>query len=220
MAHSAGLFNEMQRFSVSGRGNSNYFEPVTGDIRVLFGHRKNRHRAFTAIRDLIYNSGTPLQYSDLTDAQKTAIGLVEWFEVGEYQGEEKLTGKHASTVMTGSCIPSRTTQGGAGKLPPINTSIDFTGTTLSGGTAAPWTASQYLGYLTCSGSANGRTVRTAIVGKCHLVQCRVCKCREFVILLPALNRTFIDADNGAGASQSSSCLKVLTKTFVFQWLVS
>lgn len=116
--------------------------------------------SFSDVRDMLYGGGVPLRFGDLTAAQKTTIGLGEWFDVGEYDGSLTLTGKHAASALTGFCIPSQITHGGPKKLPAIDTAIDFTG-----GVAAPWTDKQYLGYLTCSGAANGRVVTAATAGK-------------------------------------------------------
>lgn len=146
---------------------------------------------FAQIRDALYNSGTPLTYDQLDASQKVAWGLTEWFEVGEYEGTEQLVGKHAATVLNGSCIPSRTTHGGPKKLAPVATAIDFTG-----GIGAPWTDKQFLGYWTCSQAAAAYVVTPAIVGKFTDAASVFVRVRN---INTGGHRTFVQFDDGGSS---------------------
>lgn len=172
-----------------------YFASNFPDADIAFvATGKAATATFAQIRDALYNSGTPLTYAQLDASQKAAWGLTEWFEVGDYEGTEQLIGKHAATVLTGSCIPSRTTHGGPKKLAPVATAIDFTG-----GTAAPWTDKQFLGYWTCNGSANGYVVTPAMVGKVTNALSVFARVRN---VNTSVSQTFLAADNGAAANRS------------------
>ncbi len=157
-AHSAGIFNSTGTIRLGARGNS-AVEFMNGDI-AFAAYGKAPAATFAQIRDSLYNSGTPLTYDQLEATLRTSFGLTEWFEVGDYDGSMQLVGRHAGTVLTGSCIPSRTTHGGPRKLAPVDTALNFTG-----GVAAPWTDKMFLGYWTCAGTANGISVWDAINGK-------------------------------------------------------
>jgi hypothetical protein len=137
---------------------TNNFE---GDIGcVVLG--KNPVVPFTDIRTLLYNGGVVPNLDQLSTVMKLDIGLTEWVDPGDYVGDETLTGKYASTAFTGSCIPSRTTQGLDNKLPPVSTALDLTG-----GVVPPWINSvKYLGYHTCTPIAGvGLDYTTYLTGK-------------------------------------------------------
>ncbi|TXH13530.1 MAG: hypothetical protein E6R03_11120 [Hyphomicrobiaceae bacterium] len=131
-----------------------------GEIAMVAGGKTATAPNWATLVATLYNAGTPLTYDQLEATLRTSFGLTEWFEVGDYDGSMKLVGRHAGTVLTGSCIPSRTTHGGPRKLAPVDTALNFTG-----GVAAPWTDKMFLGYWTCAGTANGISVWDAINGK-------------------------------------------------------
>lgn len=104
--------------------------------------------AWSSVRDALYNGGTPLRYEDLTPTQKTDWGLVDWIEVGDYQGEGQLVGKHAGTVLTGSCMPSRTTNPSGKHHNVALTKVNFA----ANNPAASWVDKYaYAGYWTMNG---------------------------------------------------------------------
>lgn len=156
----------------------------------------------TQVRDILYNGGDFITFDELSAAQKTGMGLSDWFELGEYRGDmQPLASKVSARALTpnGDIIPSATTHGVSGSLPPIDTSIDFTGAALSGGTAAAWTSKQYLGYLTCDGTV-GRVVSSAISGKLTGGQISIyARVRNLDF---STSPTILAADNGAGANRA------------------
>jgi hypothetical protein len=176
-------------------GNFFSANQLEGDVaHVAIG--KGPLLTFSQVRDLLYGSGQPLAFGDLTTADKTSIGLVEWFDCGEYDGTNVLVGKHADLSTVGNAMPSTITHGGPGTIPPVATAIDFTGNV-----AAPWTDTQYLGYLACSGAASGRVVTQATVGK--FVDGNVSLFVRIRNMPTGSYIAFFDSDNGSGGSRSA-----------------
>ena len=63
---------------------------------------------WNALRDLLYNSGNPKTYSELTDAEKTTLGVTAWYEPGgAYAGIDLHGSNNLDTVTGYSRIPAR-----------------------------------------------------------------------------------------------------------------
>ena len=82
-AHNLGIFCGNEPVRIGAYNGA--MQLFAGEMRLAaFGKPPSVPGSWTAIRNAIWNSGSPLQYSDLSEAQKTDWGLVSWHDFADH----------------------------------------------------------------------------------------------------------------------------------------